>query len=277
MGYKDSTLRTIGYALKHLSKHSNLKDPESVKAFIATKNLDSYKQKLLDAYELFCNFKGIQFIKPRLKRVHRLPFVPLENEIDTLIGGLPLRYAVFCQFLKDTGSRPIEAWNIRWIDIDSSNNIVRINNPAKGSNARIVKVTSQTIAMINRLPRRHEYVFRPNVNSKLENFCDRLRMYRDKIAEKLHNPRIKSITPRSLRHFKATMTYYKTKDILYVKEILGHVSIQNTLVYTHLVNFNENEWISKVAKTVEEAQKLIENGFEYVTTFDNIMIFRKRK
>jgi len=37
------------------------------------------------------------------------------------------------------------------------------------------------------------------------------------------------------------MEYHKSKDILQVKEVLRHVSITNTLIYTHLVDFNENE------------------------------------
>jgi hypothetical protein len=31
------------------------------------------------------------------------------------------------------------------------------------------------------------------------------------------------------------------------------------------------------AKTVEEAQKLVETGFEYVCSFDDMKLFRKRK
>ncbi len=31
------------------------------------------------------------------------------------------------------------------------------------------------------------------------------------------------------------MEYHKTKDILHVKEILGHKSINNTILYTQLV------------------------------------------
>lgn len=60
--------------------------------------------------------------------------------------------------------------------------------------------------------------------------------------------------------------------------LLGHKSINNTLIYTHLVAFEQSdEYTSSVAKTVEEAQKLIEIGFEYVTEFDGVKIFRKRK
>ena len=73
------------------------------------------------------------------------------------------------------------------------------------------------------------------------------------------------------------MEYHRTKDILYVKELLGHVNIQNTLVYTHLVNWNTDDFICKVAKTVDEAVELVESGFEYVTEMEGIKLFRKRK
>ena len=74
------------------------------------------------------------------------------------------------------------------------------------------------------------------------------------------------------------MEYHKTKDILHVKRVIGHKRIENTMVYTHLVDFGEeDEYISKAAMSTEAAQRLIEYGFEYVTTFDEKMIFRKRK
>lgn len=60
--------------------------------------------------------------------------------------------------------------------------------------------------------------------------------------------------------------------------ILGHKRIQNTLVYTQLVDFKNDGYVSKVAKNAEEACELIEAGFEYVcTTPENLMIFRRRK
>jgi hypothetical protein len=34
---------------------------------------------------------------------------------------------------------------------------------------------------------------------------------------------------------------------------------------------------SAIAHNVEEAQKLIETGFEYVCNHENVMLFRKRK
>jgi hypothetical protein len=60
-------------------------------------------------------------------------------------------------------------------------------------------------------------------------------------------------------------------------KVLGHKGIKNTLIYTHLVDFKDNEYICKVAWTIEEAQKLIEAGFEYVCEIQNARLFRKRK
>ncbi len=74
------------------------------------------------------------------------------------------------------------------------------------------------------------------------------------------------------------MEYHKTKDILYVMKLLGHKSIKNTLVYTQLIDFpQDDEFVCKVAKTVQEASQLIENGFEYVCSMDYSKLFRKRK
>ena len=41
--------------------------------------------------------------------------------------------------------------------------------------------------------------------------------------------------------------------------------------------FDSDEYYSAVAKTVDEARKLLEAGFEYVCQKDDIMLFRKRK
>lgn len=75
------------------------------------------------------------------------------------------------------------------------------------------------------------------------------------------------------------MEYHKTKDILHVMRILSHRNINNTLRYTQLIQTDDDEFISKVAKTVEDACKLIDTGYEYVTEFQDqgAKIFRKRK
>lgn len=74
------------------------------------------------------------------------------------------------------------------------------------------------------------------------------------------------------------MEYHKTGGrLLEVMRILGHKNIQNTMIYTHLVSFEDDEYHTAVALNVDEARKLIETGFEYVCTHDNLMLYRKRK
>lgn len=100
---------------------------------------------------------------------------------------------------------------------------------------------------------------------------------RKNIVEKLCNPRLEKVSLGSFRHFVGTMTYHKTKDIFYTQQVLGHKNIQNTMVYVHMINFESDDWVCKVASSLEEAVELIEAGFEYVTEYEGKKIFRKRK
>jgi hypothetical protein len=54
--------------------------------------------------------------------------------------------------------------------------------------------------------------------------------------------------------------------------------IQTTLLYTQLVDSSgEEDFICEIAKTIEEAKRLIEEGFDYITEIDGIKLFRRRK
>ena len=69
-----------------------------------------------------------------------------------------------------------------------------------------------------------------------------------------------------------------TEDILHVKNLLRHKKIDNTLIYTQLISFeNEDDFTCRAANTVKEAKELIEAGFEYVTDMEDVKLFRKRK
>jgi len=275
-GYAESTIQSQTKLLKILAKRgADLRDPESVKDVIARQNWSSgRKENAVHAYSNFLRMVGGKWNPPRYKRVEKLPFVPTETEIDQLIAGCSRRIATFLQLLKETGMRPGEAWLLRWTDIDFNINSVRIT-PEKGSNPRTLKLSNKLVAMLGALPRKNEYVFK---NGLLKHFAGGFRQQRKRIAAKLRNSRLNLITFKTFRHFKGTMEYHKTKDILHVMQVLGHKSIKSTLVYTHLLNFETDEFISKVARTAEEACKLVEAGFEYVcTTPDGLMLFRKRK
>jgi len=106
------------------------------------------------------------------------------------------------------------------------------------------------------------------------------RFYRARAFSKFKDVEILKIRLYDLRHWFGTMTYVKTRDIFYVKYVLGHRRLDNTIVYIHLakslVDYPE-DFACQTAKTIEEAASLIEQGFDYVTEFDTVKLFRKRK
>jgi hypothetical protein len=93
----------------------------------------------------------------------------------------------------------------------------------------------------------------------------------------------KQIHFHTLRHWKATMEYHRTKYPLHVMQFLGHKKFDSTLLYVQLeerlFKGDDDNFICKVAHNFGEAIAIIEVGFEYVTGeyADGGKIFRKRK
>jgi hypothetical protein len=56
-----------------------------------------------------------------------------------------------------------------------------------------------------------------------------------------------------------------------------NLGLQNTSVYTSMIAFKYEAYISATASTIEDAKKLGEAGFEYGTEIDGVRLFRKRK
>ena len=285
-GKRESTIEARLQALKTIAKQTNILNPAAVMALLAKmKWQENTKQKRVEDLAAFYAFKGISWNKPRYRRIGKLPQIPLESHIDQLIQTVAntsrcgLKTAALLQLLKETGARPGEAWALKWLDIDFERALVNIA-PEKGSEPRQPKVSQKLICMLNSLNRPSQFIFQNKSRNPIQSLDDFRRTYTDqrtRAAQNLDNPKINQITFKSLRHFKATMEYHRTKDILHVMRILGHKNIKNTLVYTHLVSFETDDWICKVASTVNEATPLIEQGFEYVTDVDGLKLFRKRK
>jgi hypothetical protein len=85
----------------------------------------------------------------------------------------------------------------------------------------------------------------------------------------------------TFRHWKGTIEYHKTHDLIHMQQILRHRDIKSTMLYIHVTktifqSSNDEVHVS-VAKTVEEACKLVEVGFKYVAEINGAKIFRKRK
>jgi len=166
-----------------------------------------------------------------------------------------------------------EAWKLEWIDVDAENCTIKCKAEKHG-NPRMFKVSAKLIAMVNNLPKKSQRVFG---TESLSGFRWKFDLKKKKLAETLQNPRLLQIKFHTFRHWKATMEYHKTKDILHVKQLLGHKRIDSTLVYTQLVTFESDEYHVRISTSLKEDKELIEAGFEPMTERDGVKIYRKRK
>jgi integrase len=209
---------------------------------------------------------------------NELPFIPTEQEIDSLINAGHPKTAALLQLLKETGARIGEIEFLKWQHLDTERKTVYIT-AEKGSNSRILPASVKLLAMLNNLPKINDNIFQTHKHSMRTCF----EKMRSRTAAKLNNPRLKQIHLHTFRHWKATMEYHKTKDIIHVKIMLGHRSIVSTMVYINIESAifltGTDEWTSKVAQNATQACQLIETGFEYVTGEygDGGKLFRKRK
>jgi hypothetical protein len=77
------------------------------------------------------------------------------------------------------------------------------------------------------------------------------------------------------------MEYHQTKDPYYVKDFLGHMSLNSTEIYINIertmFESSGDEFTVKVTEKAEEIKTLLETGFEYVCQEDNMVFLRKRK
>ena len=280
-GKSESTVKGRVKLLRRLVKRgANLYDTESMKDTIAKQPWgNGQKNNAVDAYSSFLVMVGGTWEAPVYKVVRKIPFVPKEVEIDQLIAGSSQRMAAFLKLLKETGARAGEIWQLKWADVDLESKVVNIT-PEKNSNPRVLHLSNNLLEMLQNLPKNYaDRVFsRPTM--QLNNFAVNFQQQRKRTAEKIGNQRIIRISFKTMRTWKGTMEYHRTKDILYVMSVLGHKNIKNTLLYVQLEEAlfqGESEYISKVAKTEKDVCALVEAGFEFVTDFQGAKIFRKRK
>jgi len=256
----------------------NLNNPEEVKLFIARKQSwsNGHKIQAVYTYNDYAEMKGFQWTIPQYKRDETLPFVPTEKEIDALINGTAKKMSTALQALKETGFRIGELWNCKWTDIDEEKSTLKCK-AEKHDKPRETRISAKLISRLNALPKTNEYIFG---KTPLNGFRWSYDKQKTALAKKLQNPRLKQIHFHTFRHYYATRLYNETKSILEVQAKLGHRRIDSTMVYTHIVEFDEEtqNYHHAIARNEKEAGELIDNGWQYIcTTPQNIMMFRKRK
>ena len=188
--------------------------------------------------------------------------------------------AAVLQCIKETGIRIGELTQLKPEDLDKERKTLNIT-PEKGSNPRILPTSDKLIGMTSNL-RDPRATYKTLFQSHKDTLRDYLDTQRKRISQKLDNPRIQQIGFHTLRHWKGTIEYNKTKDIIHVKTVLGHKNITSTMIYINLEQalfLGQNEqFTAKVAHNEAEEMQLIETGFELVRDRqDGTALYRKRK
>jgi integrase len=274
-GLEEDTLKGVSYRLKRLAEQCNLENPDEVcRAIANVQGSNSYKETYVKAYNYYAQINALTWNKPRYKHERKIPKIPTTEAVEKIIARASRKYSIIFRLLSETGAMPNELYKTTLRDMDLEKGTITIQG-LKGHSSRVFKLKANTQAMLSLYLQK--YGNNNPLFPKPRNMYSAFMKVRNSLADKLKEPSLKSIRLYDLRHYYATMTYHKTKDILYTKQQLGHKRIETTLLYAQLVNFESDEYSSAVAKNIQEAQKLIESGFEYVTTFEGLMLFKKRK
>ena len=233
------------------------------------------KEVVVFAYDLFSRWQGLKWERPRYKAIRQLPFIPQERDVDAVIAGCSKEIALFLQIGKDTGARAGEIYRLQWVDIDFEGRTLSLI-AEKGSNPRIFRLSNKLSDMLSTYPKQNQRIF--NHYKNLGHLRRTYRKHRNRTADRLGNLRLRKITFHTVRYWKGSMEYHKTKDILHVMQVLGHKNIKNTLFYTQLIQVEKDDkHICKAVKTPKEIADLIEQGFQFVCESDGLKFFRKPK
>ncbi len=276
-GLAETTIISRIRALKQLAKMTNLIEPEQVKEKITSQTWKTLsKRRYLETYASLLKYLGLKWTKPKITIEAKIPFIPTEAEIDQLIASCGKRTAPLLQTLKETGIRISEAVKLQWIDLSTEQKTLSIT-PSKNSNPRILPVSDKLLNMLNQLPHTRQGIFAKNIGGLRTSFDAQ----RKATAQKLQNPRIQRISFHTFRHWKGTMEYHKTRDIMHVKQVLGHKNINNTMVYINIeqaIFLAENDdFTCKVAHNEQEEAELIEAGFQHINNRGELAFYKKRK
>lgn len=149
------------------------------------------------------------------------------------------RDTMVMELLYATGLRVSELVNIKIKDIDIKEKIIKVLG--KGGKERIVIYNNHTARALEKYLNDgyHEFNKKNNGYLILNKNGDKLsERYVRNIINKLvrkANLNIK-ISPHTIRHTFATDMLEEGADLMTVKELLGHESLNTTSIYTHLTN-----------------------------------------
>ncbi len=173
---------------------------------------------------------------PKLDK--RLPIFLDINEVTRLIESptdtdlLGLRDKAVLEALYSTGIRVSELVNLNVEHVDFIGGVIKVYG--KGKKERIAPIGDRALRAIR------DYLAKRQVKSKAVFLSKKGRRLKDgdvrRLVDKyIHKLSLKeNISPHTLRHSFATHLLDKGADLRSVQELLGHMNLSSTQIYTHV-------------------------------------------
>lgn len=184
------------------------------------------------------------------KRPKSLPKFLTPDEVEQILNNTKIetpagyRNRTILELLWATGMRISELSGLNFGDLNLENNEIRVFG--KGAKERIILVSDRAKHYLERyiesaralvpkgynigVPDENSPVFINNTGYRLQTRT--VRNVINDIVEKINLP--KHVTPHVFRHSFATHLIENGADLRVVQELLGHASISNTQIYTHV-------------------------------------------
>lgn len=184
------------------------------------------------------------------KRPKSLPKFLTPDEVEQILNNTKIetpagyRNRTILELLWATGMRISELSGLNFGDLNLEHNEIRVFG--KGSKERIILVTDRAKSFLERyiesardlipkgfpVPDKSENspIFINNTGYRLQTRT--VRNVINEVVEKINLP--KHVTPHMFRHSFATHLIENGADLRVVQELLGHASISNTQIYTHV-------------------------------------------
>lgn len=233
------TYKEISIYTKYLKDEKNL-EPSSINRHLSS--LRSFYNFLLNKEVINSNpFKLVNGPKKPIKLPNYMKYSEFEAMIATCDDSeLGIRNIALLELLLATGARIGELIKIKVNNIDFHNKEVKVLG--KGNKERICYFNDHAAESLKRYlnesrqvllkNKASEYLFINHIGTPL---TDRgVRTIIDNIIKK--SSLNTKITPHTFRHTFATMLLNEGCDLKSVQELLGHVNLSTTSIYTHVTN-----------------------------------------
>lgn len=173
------------------------------------------------AWDIFNGINPCNKVARKRENPARMTFLTKE-QIKMLLKNAPSNIKPILKCALMTGMRRGEILNLTWNDIDLVNGIIYIRD-SKSGKSRQIPMIPELIETFQNLPKKKGKVF----DIKIE--CLRKRF--NKLLKSLN---ITNFRWHDLRHTMASQFVMNNGDLVVLKELLGHSSMNLTLRYSHL-------------------------------------------